>query len=127
MRVLRTVIVFDARDVAAESAFWAGMLGGEVIADGAWHSIVVDGEWVAGVQHAPNHVPPQWPDGAQQQQVHLDLHVDDLDAAGRLAESLGGRCLVGPRPPADAPDGDERFATYASPNGHPLDLGWHPA
>ncbi len=81
MNVLRRVIVFDARDMAAESSFWAGLLGGQVHRDDDWHSIVVDGEWVMGVQHAPNHTPPEWPAGTQQQQVHVDLHVDDLDGA----------------------------------------------
>ena len=94
--------------------------------DDHWHSIVIDGEWVMGVQHAPNHVPPSWPDGPQQQQVHLDLHVDDLPAAYRLAEGLGGRVLQQPRRPADNPEGDEWHAVYASPAGHPFCLGSHP-
>ena len=73
MKINRRVIVFDANDVEAESSFWAGLLGGEVDREDDWHSIVVDGEWIMGVQHAPNHVAPQWPAGPQQQQVHLDL------------------------------------------------------
>ena len=125
MRVIRRVVVFDASDVGAESAFWAGLLGGTVHRDDDWHSIVVDGEWVMGVQRAPNHVRPVWPDGPQQQQVHLDLHVDDLDAAGRLALELGARELQAARAPADNPDGSERFAVYASPAGHPFCFGAH--
>ena len=125
MKVTRRVIVFDASDIGAESRFWAGLLGGTVQGDEHWHSIVVDGEWVMGVQHAPNHVPPVWPSGPQQQQVHVDLHVDDLEAAGRLAEELGGRQLQPARRPADDPDGDERFAVYASPAGHPFCFGIH--
>jgi hypothetical protein len=125
MRITRRVVVFDAADIDAESRFWAGLTGGVVHRDDHWHSIVVDGEWVMGVQHAPNHVPPQWPTGHQQQQVHLDLHVDDLDAATRLATELGGRELQAPRRPADNPDGDEMFTVYASPAGHPFCFGVH--
>ena len=125
MRVVRRVVVFDARDIEAESAFWAGLLGGTVHRDDDWHSVVVDGEWVLGVQRAPDHVPPVWPGGPQQQQVHLDLHVDDLEEAERLAESLGGRRLQAVRAPVDDPDGDERFAVYASPAGHPFCFGVH--
>ena len=125
MKINRCVIVFDARDVEAESRFWAGLLDGVVHRDGDWHSIVVDGQWVMGVQRAPDHVPPEWPTGAQQQQVHLDLHVDDLDGAGRRARELGGRRLQGPTRPADDPDGEEMFAVYASPAGHPLCFGVH--
>ena len=125
MKVIRRVVVVDASDIEAESRFWAGVLGGDVHRDEEWHSIVVDGEWVMGVQHAPNHVPPEWPTGSQQQQMHLDLHVDDLEAAGRLAVEHGGRRLQAPRRPADNPDGDEMFAVYASPAGHPLCFGVH--
>lgn len=125
MKVHRRVIVFDARDIETESRFWAGLLGGEVHRDDAWHSIVVDGEWVMGVQHASNHVAPQWPEGPQQQQVHLDLHVDDLDAASKLARDLGGRELQPPTRPADNPEGDELFTVWASPAGHPFCFGAH--
>jgi hypothetical protein len=125
MKILRRVIVIDASDIEAESAFWAGILGGTVHRDDAWHSIVVDGEWVMGVQRAPNHAPPQWPTGDQQQQIHLDLHVDDLEAATALAVELGGRQLQAPRRPADNPEGTEMFTVYASPAGHPFCLGMH--
>ncbi len=125
MEIIRRVVVVDAADIEAESRFWAGLLGGTVHPDDDWHNIVVEGEWVMGVQLAPDHVPPQWPAGPQQQQVHLDLHVDDLAEAGRLALDLGGRALQPPRRPADDPDGDEFFAVYASPAGHPFCFGVH--
>ncbi len=125
MKIIRQVIVFDASDIEAESRFWSGLLGGTVHRDDDWHSIVVDGNWVMGVQHAPNHVTPDWPTGPQQQQVHLDLHVDDLDAAAHVAVELGGRELQAARKPADNPDGEEMFAVYASPAGHPFCFGVH--
>lgn len=84
-----------------------------------------DGEWVMGVQHAPDHVPPDWPGGPQQQQVHLDLHVDDLAEAQERVASLGGRCLQEARRPADNPEGSEMFAVWADPAGHPFCLGVH--
>jgi len=125
VKIHRRIVVFDARDVEAESTFWAGLLDGEVFRDEGWHSVAVDGKWVIGVQHAPNHVSPDWPSGAQQQQMHLDLHVDDLEAAGRRAIQLGARQLQVAKAPADNPDGDERFAVYASPAGHPFCFGIH--
>src|SRR4051794_36106920 len=74
MKIERQIIVFDAADLATESAFWAGVLDGRVVVDDNWHSVVdADGEWRIGVQLAPDHVPPDWPHGAPQQ-VHLDLH-----------------------------------------------------
>jgi predicted enzyme related to lactoylglutathione lyase len=80
---------------------------------------VVDGEWRFGVQHAPNHVAPEWPDGTPQQ-IHLDLWVDDLEAAREEAISLGARLLK----PADNPQADEVFQVYADPAGHPFCLCW---
>jgi Glyoxalase-like domain len=59
MKIKRQIIVFDAADLAAESSFWASLLGGTVEADDDWHSVLVDGEWRVGVQLAPNHVPPR--------------------------------------------------------------------
>jgi predicted enzyme related to lactoylglutathione lyase len=119
MRIKRQVIVFDAPDLFAESSFWAGLLGGTVVADDDWHSILVDGEWRLGVQLAPNLVPPQWPEGAPQQ-IHLDIHVDDLQVAHEEAMSLGAALLK----PADDVNAAEGFQVYADPAGHPFCLCW---
>ena len=112
--------MFDAADLAAESTFWAGLLGGTVEADDDWHRILVDGEWRLAHQLAPNHVPPEGPDGTHQQQIHLDLRVDDLKAAHGEAISLGARLLK----PADDPEAAEGFQVYADPAGHPFCLYW---
>lgn len=119
MKITRQIIVFDAADLAAESGFWAGLLGGTMQADDDWHSVLVDGEWRLGVQLAPNHVPPDWPDGTPQQ-IHLDLWVEDLNAAHEEAISLGARLLK----PADNPEAAEGFQVYADPAGHPFCLCW---
>lgn len=77
--IMRQVVVFDAADLAAESAFWAGMLGGRVFTDDRFHTVFdAEGIWRIGVQLAPDHTSPQWPDGTPQQ-IHLDLHVTDPD------------------------------------------------
>ena len=120
MKIKRQIIVFDAADLAVESAFWAGLLGGTVVADDDWHSVLVDGEWRLGIQLAPNHVPPDWPDGTPEQQMHLDLWVDDLQAAHEEAIALGARLLK----PADDLAAAEGFQVYADPAGHPFCLCW---
>jgi catechol 2,3-dioxygenase-like lactoylglutathione lyase family enzyme len=119
MRITRQVIVFDAADIAAESTFWAGLLGGTVEADDDWHTVYVDGEPRLGFQLAPNHIQPDWPDGTPQQ-IHLDLYVEDVAAAHEEAMSLGAR-LLKPADDLDAPDG---FQVYADPAGHPFCLCW---
>lgn len=120
---MRHVVVFDASDVAAESAFWAGMVGGRVLGDDQFHCVFDAQErWLIGVQHAPDHVPPEWPDGAPQQ-VHLDLHINDPAAAHSTAIALGARLLQA----ADDVTAAEGYRVYADPAGHPFCLGWgHP-
>ena len=72
MRINHQVVVFDAADLEAESSFWAGVLSG-IVDDVDWHMVIVDGASRVGVQLAPNHVPPEWPDGTPEQQIYLDL------------------------------------------------------
>jgi predicted enzyme related to lactoylglutathione lyase len=119
MRITHQVVVFDAADLTTESDFWAGLLGGTVDADDDWHMVMVDGEPRVGVQLAPDHVPPEWPHG-NPQQLHLDLWVDDIDAAHEKAMSLGARLLQAARG-TDEPDD---FQVYADPAGHPFCLCW---
>ena len=123
MEYIRHVVVFDAADVASESAFWAAMFDGTVVDDDPRFHCVVDaaGNWCSGVQHAPDHEPPDWPDGSPQQ-VHLDLHVEDGRSAHDRALALGASVLQ----EGDL-DADEGHVVYADPAGHPFCLGWgHP-
>ncbi|WP_158375919.1 VOC family protein [Cellulosimicrobium cellulans] len=119
MRIRHQVTVFDTADLATESAFWAGVLGGTVEPDDDWHMLYVDGEPRMGFQLAPNHVRPDWPDG-EQQQIHLDLYVEDLAEAHAHVTGLGAELLK----PADDPDAPEGFQVYADPSGHPFCLCW---
>ena len=43
-------------------------------------------------QPAPDHVPPQWPDPAHPQQMHLDVQVDDIEVA--MAEGFDAAFLA---------------------------------
>lgn len=117
---IRTMIpVLDAADLATESSFWAAVLGGTVDREDDWHSIMVDGEFRLGVQLAHDHVPPEWPSGQRSQQLHLDVYVDDIEAADRDVRDLGARPLTDPDLSAD-----EGFRVYADPAGHPFCLCW---
>ena len=120
MKINSQSVVLDAADLDAESTFWAGVLGGTVEAEDDWHMVLVDGQARVGVQLAPNHVPPDWPHGAPEQQIHLDLWVDDFDAAHDEVMSLGAKLLQ------SAADNDEpdSFQVYADPAGHPFCLCW---
>ena len=119
MQIKYQVVTFDASDLSTESAFWAGVLGGTVDAEVDWHMVIVDGAPRIGVQLAPGHVPPQWPEGSPQQ-IHLDLWVEDHEAAHDQAMALGATLLKA----ADDPSDD--FQVYADPAGHPFCLCWVP-
>jgi hypothetical protein len=117
VRIKYQVVAFDAADLSAESSFWAAVLGGTVDAEDDWHMVLVDGAPRVGVQLAPGHVPPDWPDGDPPQQIHLDLWVDDFKAAHDEVMSLGAKLL---KPAAS----DDNFQVYADPAGHPFCLCW---
>jgi hypothetical protein len=90
VKIVFQVVVFDAADLAPESSFWAGVLGGTVDAEDDWHMVLVDGQPRIGVQLAPNHVPPDWPDGTPQQ-IHLDLWVvKPVNSSASIAETAMG-------------------------------------
>jgi predicted enzyme related to lactoylglutathione lyase len=119
MKISRQIIVFDAADLKTESTFWAGMLAGMVEAEDEWHTVSVNGEPRLGFQLAPNHVPPEWPDGTPQQ-IHLDLYVDDIAASHGEAVALGATLLKA----ASDTGSPEGFQVYADPAGHPFCLCW---
>jgi predicted enzyme related to lactoylglutathione lyase len=119
VKVNLQVVVFDAADLNAESNFWARLLGGTVDAEDDWHMVLVNGEPKVGVQLAPDHVPPEWPDGTPQQ-IHLDLWVDDFEEAHTEVMSAGAKLLQA----AVSTESPDNFQVYADPAGHPFCLCW---
>lgn len=118
MKINHQVVVFDAADLDTESRFWAGVLDGTVDAEDDWHMVLVDRAPKIGVQLAPNHTPPQWPDG-EPQQIHLDLWVEDIEPAHQKVLGLGATVLQD-----KTDDGEAAFRVYADPAGHPFCLCW---
>ena len=115
---LRTVVL-DAADMDAEAQFWSAVLDIPVVSrEPGWTTLEGRGVRLA-VQLAPDHVPPQWPDPAHPQQLHLDVEVEDPDEAERQVLALGARRLPDPE---DAED----FRVFADPAGHPFCLVFSP-
>jgi hypothetical protein len=95
MELVRTVVVFDAEDPHAESAFGRGSSTGTSSKTRPFNSVIdAAGEWRIGVQLAPNHVSPDWPEGAPPQPVHLDLHIGNPGEAHEMALALGARVAM---------------------------------
>ena len=111
---LRTVVL-DAADMDAEAEFWSAVLGIPVVHRSHDWTTLQGGHVRLAVQLAPDHVPPDWPDPARPQQLHLDVEVDDVEQAEQQVLALGARRLP------DPPDAED-FRVYADPAGHPFCL-----
>lgn len=109
------VVVLDCPDPRALAGFYAEMLGGTVKDEGDWVDLELPGGQALAFQAAPGHVPPRWPAPDGSQQFHLDLTVDDLDAAEQGVLALGAKAL-------DTADRSRNWRVYADPAGHPFCL-----
>lgn len=114
MAVARAGFVsLDCADPIPLAQFWAAMLGGEVRFTND-ETVDVWTEWVwLSAMAVPGYTPPTWPGDEVPKQIHLDLAVDDLDAAVAEAERLGAR-LCAEQPAAD------RWRVLLDPAGHPF-------
>ncbi len=112
---MRTVVL-DTDDPPRLAEFYRTMLGWQItdVADD-WITITDRAGTRMAFQLAIDHRPPTWPDNAVPQQLHLDLTVEDLEAASAYVESIGARPIDGPE---DSPD----FRVFLDPSGHPFCL-----
>jgi hypothetical protein len=87
--VHRVFVTLDCEDPQPLAEFWAALLGGEIVFTTA-QAVGVRTEhlWLSAMR-VEDHRPPTWPDGAVPKQIHLDLGVEDLDAAVAAAVALG--------------------------------------
>lgn len=108
-------VALDCDDPAGLASFWAQLVGGEVAFTSDEFCAVNTGRgWLATVR-VPDHRPPTWPDATVPKQMHIDLAVDDLDAAEDEAIKLGAR------KPSEQPAPD-RWRVLIDPAGHPFCL-----
>lgn len=113
-----TATVLDTPDPRALARFYSDLLGWPVVTDEPdWVTVRPPGGGAGlSFQTEPKHVRPTWPAAStdQQMQMHLDIEVDDLDAARRRAEELGAR-LADHQPQDDV-------RVLLDPAGHPFCL-----
>lgn len=113
-------VVLDCPDPQALADFYRGLLGGDVTAaEKDWVVLTVAGLRLA-FQLAEEFAPPTWPTGERPQQFHLDVTVDDVEAAEPQVLALGATKHA--VQPGDA-TGDT-FRVYLDPAGHPFCLCW---
>ncbi len=111
-------VVLDAPDARSLSRFYLGLLGWTLGSDESdWVTIrPSDGHGYLAFQTNEGYRPPVWPaaPGDQQLQLHLDVAVDDLDAAVSDAVAAGARLTE------FQPQDDVRV--LLDPAGHPFCL-----
>ena len=108
--------VIDCPDTRALAAFYSELTGlpvTRVDEEDGWVVVGPDDGPHLAFQHAPDHVPPQWPDPGHPQQMHVDVLVDDIDAGEAKVLALGATRLPGE---------GRGFRVYADPAGHPFCL-----
>ena len=112
--------VLGTPDPQGLARFYQQLLGWPIGDDGPqWATLrPEDGGPGLSFQLEEDHVPPVWPPepGTQQMQAHLDFLVEDLAAAGEVAERAGARLLNAYTDP------HEDVRTYVDPAGHPFCL-----
>jgi predicted enzyme related to lactoylglutathione lyase len=118
-----TAAVLDTPDPQGLARFYQRLLGWPLRDDDPeWATLRPEGGGAGlSFQREEQHVPPVWPagEGDPRMQVHLDIQVDDLDAAVQVAVDAGAR--VAEVQPQDG------VRVCLDPAGHPFCLflpGW---
>ncbi len=129
MSVRLQTVVLDARDPHALARFYAELLGKEITRQvDYWVDIGDSATGRLSFQRAPDHQAPHWPDPASSMQIHLDIEVDDIEAAEAHALALGARRLPWDSAQEMAQglrlEGSGGFRVYTDPAGHPFCLVW---
>jgi predicted enzyme related to lactoylglutathione lyase len=113
-----TGIVLDSPDARELAGFYRRLLGWQTRADEPdWVALQApDGQTGLSFQTEGAYTRPRWPAGRgdQQMMVHLDIRVDDLEAAGAHAVAAGAT-LAEFQPQEDV-------RVYLDPAGHPFCL-----
>jgi catechol-2,3-dioxygenase len=107
------LVAFDVAEIERVASFYAELAGWKITRkESDWITMETpDGREIA-FQLAADHVAPRWPGQEYPQQFHLDLQVEEYEAAAERAVGLGATRL------AEGPT----WITLADPAGHPFDL-----
>jgi catechol 2,3-dioxygenase-like lactoylglutathione lyase family enzyme len=111
-------VVLDCQDANALVRFYSHLLGWEITREEPGWALMrsPDGGTGLAFQSEPWYQPPVWPevDGGPTKMLHLDIRVDDLDAAVAHATGVGAR-LAEVQPQHDV-------RVLLDPAGHPFCL-----
>ncbi len=107
-------IVLDCPDAAALATFYARLLDWKAEISAQWADVRADYGQCLSFQQVADYTPPKWPGQQVPQQMHLDVVVDDLDAAEAAVLALGA--VKHEHQPGTT------FRVFLDPAGHPFCL-----
>ncbi|MGN6522270.1 MAG: VOC family protein [Actinomycetes bacterium] len=107
-------LVIDCPDASALGRFYGQLLDWTVEDRGDWTEAKSDYGPMLCFQQVEDYTPPRWPSQEVPQQMHLDVVVDDLDAAEAAVIELGGT--------KHEHQPGETFRVFLDPAGHPFCL-----
>lgn len=107
-------VVIDCPDAGALAAFYGAMLDWKIEVKPDWVEIRADYGDCISFQQVDNYTPPRWPGQEVPQQMHLDVAVEDLDAAEAAVIALGAT--------KHEYQPGTTFRVFLDPAGHPFCL-----
>ncbi len=107
-------VVIDCPDPAALATFYGALLDWKVEISDGWAEVRAEYGQCISFQQVEAYAPPRWPAQEVPQQMHLDVLVDDLDAAEAAVLGLGAT--------KHEHQTGTSFRVFLDPAGHPFCL-----
>lgn len=107
-------VVIDCPDPEVLAEFYGALLDWTVSVDGDWADVRAEYGQCISFQQVADYTPPVWPSQDTPQQMHLDVIVEDLDAAEASVIGFGAT--------KHAHQPGETFRVFLDPAGHPFCL-----
>jgi predicted enzyme related to lactoylglutathione lyase len=107
-------LVIDCPDPAALATFYGALLDWKTSISPGWAEVRAEDGQCISFQQVQAYTPPSWPGQQVPQQMHLDVIVDDLDAAEAAVLDLGA--TKHEHQPGTS------FRVFLDPAGHPFCL-----
>ena len=108
------MFTIDCDDPASLATFYSELLGLDIAHSSDDYAMVTGAGPALGFGRVDGYRPPEWPNAHGSKQYHLDLAVDDIDAAESAAMALGAT-VADPQP-------GETWRVLLDPAGHPFCL-----
>jgi len=108
------LIAIDCPDPGALARFYGAMLDWKIDVSATRASVCADDGRCISFHQVDGYMPPTWPTQERPQQMHLDMIVEDLDAAEAAVIDLGA--TKHPDQPGTA------YRVFLDPAGHPFCL-----